>query len=487
MRARDKQQSQRGRSGRHVPRLAGNSLVIVAAALENPISGGLIRPRLMRDAGIEQLRNKVFDEPPSVTPPLAYPPAVTASSSGPPPDLDAVIRGAVDSRGFRFESIADYVRAYREGRSDPEKVAERLLAAIGSFDQGQTPLRAITAFRADEVMSQANVSAERHRRGKPLSPLDGVPVAVKEEFDVAGYATTVSTAGAFPLCWSVAHAGPIGVTARDVAIGYAVMAGLGAYEPNAPKQPPVRLDGLGRRDLTGIRLGVFTPWFEDAHPDVVSICRGMLERLRGHGADVVEVEIPNLGLAQLAHAVTILCEMATAMDAYDARHRRDLGAGVRLRLGLARAFTGRDYVRAQQVRTQCSRNFENALAHCDALVSPTSAIVAPAVRSDALRHGECDLDMTSAIMRFVFPSNLTGHPAITVPAGYDSAGLPVGLQAIGQPWEEHLLLRLAEVCEMTLERRSPKVHSRLLADGAVTRASRKQGNPDDLAGKEACI
>jgi Asp-tRNA(Asn)/Glu-tRNA(Gln) amidotransferase A subunit family amidase len=102
------------------------------------------------------------------------------------------------------------------------------------------------------------------------------------------------------------------------------------------------------------------------------------------------------------------------------------------------------------------------LTECDAVVSPTTAIVAPTIRPDVMPRGESDLDMTSALMRYVFPSNLTGHPAITFPAGYDAAGMPVGFQAIGRPWEEHLLLRLAEVGGLEIVRRAPRVHHTLL-------------------------
>jgi Asp-tRNA(Asn)/Glu-tRNA(Gln) amidotransferase A subunit family amidase len=66
------------------------------------------------------------------------------------------------------------------------------------------------------------------------------------------------------------------------------------------------------------------------------------------------------------------------------------------------------------------------------------------------------------MMRFVFPSNLTGHPALSFTAGYDAEGLPVGMQLIGRPWEEHLLLRVGEAAEQLVERRAPKVHYRLL-------------------------
>ena len=82
------------------------------------------------------------------------------------------------------------------------------------------------------------------------------------------------------------------------------------------------------------------------------------------------------------------------------------------------------------------------------------------------RPGESDLDLTSALMRFVFPSNLTGHPAVSFPAGYGEGGAPVGLQAIGRPWDEATLLRLAVGAEALVERRAPEVAYRLLGESA---------------------
>ena len=61
-------------------------------------------------------------------------------------------------------------------------------------------------------------------------------------------------------------------------------------------------------------------------------------------------------------------------------------------------------------------------------------------------------------MRFVRQGNLTGFPALSVPAGYDAKGLPVGVQLMGRPWEEALLLRLGRVVEASVERRLPRVH-----------------------------
>jgi len=95
-------------------------------------------------------------------------------------------------------------------------------------------------------------------------------------------------------------------------------------------------------------------------------------------------------------------------------------------------------------------------------VTPTTALVAPPIPPDALPDGESDLSTLMEIMRFATPANLTGLPAISFPAGYDSAGLPIGLQAIGRAWHEATLLRLALAAERIVERAAPQVHYRLL-------------------------
>ena len=67
-------------------------------------------------------------------------------------------------------------------------------------------------------------------------------------------------------------------------------------------------------------------------------------------------------------------------------------------------------------------------------------------------------------MRFATPANFAGLPAISFPAGYDSNGLPIGFQAIGRPWTEHVLLRIAHVAEGLMERKAPKVFFDLLPE-----------------------
>jgi Asp-tRNA(Asn)/Glu-tRNA(Gln) amidotransferase A subunit family amidase len=150
------------------------------------------------------------------------------------------------------------------------------------------------------------------------------------------------------------------------------------------------------------------------------------------------------------------------MERYYREHRTDFSLPVRVALVLARHLSSRDYVHAQRWRTRLSRHFDHAFEACDVLVSPTTAITAPPYLPDTFPRGESHLFQTSALMRFIFPMNFTGAPAISFPAGYDAAGLPIGLHATARPWEEHVLFRLAEIADGIVEKRAPKVHYRLL-------------------------
>jgi Asp-tRNA(Asn)/Glu-tRNA(Gln) amidotransferase A subunit family amidase len=550
------------------PRLAGRALATAVRLLENPATRPLVSGRLMASTGVTRFRDTPLSAPVSPAPPLPRPrPQMSEEDRSFTGSLDELVAHPPTGPGFRFPSIADFARAYRDGATDPGAVADRVLAAIQQSDAADPPLRAMIAVNPADVRAQAEASAARHRAGRSLGPFDGVPVAVKDEFDVMGYPTTagmrsvttiarsdatiagrlrragavligkanmheigidtlgfnvhhgsprnpydpsrypggsssgsavavaaglcpvavsadgggsiripsalcgvvglkstwsrVSVAGAFTLGWSIAHAGAIAATARDAALAYAVMAGPDPRDPTTWGQPLPDLDGVGAPDIGGLRIGVFDPWFEDADPAVVATARELIAGLEARGARVVPVEVEHLELGRVAHGVAILSEMATALEGQGVS-LRDLSLPSRVTLAVGRQLTGRDYVRAQQARTLLYQALERALQNADVVVTPTTALVAPPIPADALSRGESDLETTSGLMRYIFLANLTGHPAISVPAGYDDRGMPVGLQAIGRPWAESTLLRLAAVAEQVVERQPPRVFYRLL-------------------------
>jgi Asp-tRNA(Asn)/Glu-tRNA(Gln) amidotransferase A subunit family amidase len=273
----------------------------------------------------------------------------------------------------------------------------------------------------------------------------------------------VSEFGAAPLCWSVAHIGPIGATALDTAIGYALSAGKDPKDPMSLGQPSVHLHDFHNHDLSGVTLGIYPAWFEDASPEIVQHCKETLLVLEAAGAVVKEVSIAGLEETRVGHAITILTEMATAMEPHYAKHRKDFGHATRINLALGRRFTSRDYLLAQRVRTESMREWDRILSEVDVVMTPTTACASPYLDPRTLRHGESDMSMLTELMRFVVCANFTGLPAISFPAGFTREGLPIGMQAIGRHWEEHLLLRLANVAEQKLERKKPARYYEILS------------------------
>jgi Asp-tRNA(Asn)/Glu-tRNA(Gln) amidotransferase A subunit family amidase len=273
----------------------------------------------------------------------------------------------------------------------------------------------------------------------------------------------VSEYGAAPLCWSVAHIGPLAATATDAALAYAAMAGPDLRDPTSLHQTAPTLDGWDHPDLSDLTLGIYQPWFRHASTSVVSACEKMLEQFKDKGAKLREVVIPDLEAARVAHLITTAAEMVQALSDTYADHHREHGLDVRLNLASARAFTAADYIHAQQVRTRLIANFNRALEQVDVIVTPTTGLTAPIIPKVALSSGESDLATLTEIMRFVTPANLTGLPAISFPIGYD-AGLPIGMQAIGCAWQEHTLLRLALSAERAVERESPRIHYGILPE-----------------------
>lgn len=553
-----------------LPRLSGATLRLFVSLLESPATRWLLLDRLLREGGITRIRELVVDAPPTFIPPMATKMVKPASEGFSADVLEEFSRAPYQRQaGLPYDTVFDYMEAYLDGSCSPEEVAQRVLEAIADSDRGEMPLRAFIANDRQDLMVQAQAAAQRYKQGKPLSPLDGVPVAVKDEFDMLPYRTSLGTSflghqparedativarlrsagalligktnmheigigvtgqnphhgtvrnpyqpnhytggsssgpaaavaagicplalgadgggsiripasfcgvvglkptqgrvsefGSGPLAWSVDCLGPIGATARDAALGYLVMAGPDPKDPNTFGQPQLTLEGFDDSNLTGLTFGIFRPWFKHASSAMVEGCEGVLEGLEQLGVQVQEIEIPDLDAARIAHLVTIGSEIAAAMDAYYQDHRRHFSLEVRINLALARVFTSMDYVKAQRIRTQTIENFERAFEKVDVIVTPSAGLTAPLIQPDALPEGDSDLSLLTEIMRFATPANLTGHPAISVPAGYDEEGLPIGIQFIGGAWQEHVLLRLAHAVEQIVERKRPQIFYKIL-------------------------
>lgn len=273
----------------------------------------------------------------------------------------------------------------------------------------------------------------------------------------------ISEFGAVDLCWSVAHLGPMGNSVSDVAVGYAAMSGPDEKDPMSAYQPSPQLSEWNSMDVSNLRIGVYWPWFRHAAKDVVAACEKMLTEYGRAGARIIDIAIPDLELSRVAHTITIAGEMAQALGHTYAQHHKEHGADVRINLALARAMSAQDYIQAQRVRRRMINHLTQVFNQVDVIMTPTTGITAPRIRPKALSGGESDLTTLFEIMRFATLANLTGLPAISFPAGYDPAGLPIGMQAIGPAWQEALLLRVAFFAEGLIEKQEPVIHYSVLA------------------------
>ncbi|MBF0101098.1 MAG: amidase [Desulfobacterales bacterium] len=265
----------------------------------------------------------------------------------------------------------------------------------------------------------------------------------------------VSEHGAAPLCWSVAHIGPIGTCAQDVALAYMTMAGPDPEDPLSQYQPDLIIPQLDNMDLTGIRIGIFSEWFHDADQNIVVACENMIKHFENCGAQIIPIDIPNLEAIRVAHMITIASEIITAMSPHYLDNLMEFGYDVRINLAIALELTNKDYVKAQQVRTLAMKQLNNLFNTIDVIATPATACTAPPIKKDALSIGESDLETLSKVMRFAPLANLTGNPAIVFPVGYNSKGLPIGMQLIGNHWQEHLLLEIARVSEYFITIQKP--------------------------------
>jgi Asp-tRNA(Asn)/Glu-tRNA(Gln) amidotransferase A subunit family amidase len=289
-----------------------------------------------------------------------------------------------------------------------------------------------------------------------------IPASLCGVVGLKGTFGRVSEYGAAPLGWTVGHLGPLAATATDAALAYTVLAGPDPRDPHTLGQPEPNLGDWDNADLQGLVLGVYQPWFEHADPEVVAVCQELLAAFEARGARVRDVVVSCLEAGRVAHAVIIAAEMSRSLESAYESFGKEHGLDVRASLALARRFTARDYLKAQQVRTRLMACFDDALSQVHGIVTPVTAGTAPLISAAALAEGESNLTQLMEIMRFAPVANLTGLPAISIPAGYNQGGLPVGLQAIGRAWDEPTLLRLALAAEQSVARRRPQVHFDIL-------------------------
>jgi aspartyl-tRNA(Asn)/glutamyl-tRNA(Gln) amidotransferase subunit A len=258
----------------------------------------------------------------------------------------------------------------------------------------------------------------------------------------------VSLRGAIPLAWSLDHAGPMARRVRDAALLLQAIAG---HDPSDPASVDVPVPDYLREieaGVRGLRIGILTGRFmtrlgpEDrATAAVAAAVRAAADVLAGEGARVEDAELPRSDELQPTQLVVIGTEAGAYHRDRIAAHRDGYGADVAKRIDTGLARSGTEYALARRTRGELRRAYAAALGEWDAIILPTTPTTAP------LRDGQDAVAAAARLTAYTSPFNLTGLPAISVPCGFDAAGLPIGLQLVARPWAEARLLRIARAYE----------------------------------------
>lgn len=523
------------------PRLTGNPLRLVRHLVrQRPFAAALFAASA-KDFGLDKLR------------------ALPASGRFPLDDLELPVAGRAPHTWAHADlpvatptraSASALHQAYRRRASTPRQVLEAVHGRIAAGRFGESVYSPFVTL--DDRASEAAVAATaRFAAGIPRSPLDGVPVAVKDEVDMVGlptlggtrYRTTPATrdgwfvkrlqdAGAVivgkthatewgmnpcgfnphhafprnvysrehgaggsstgsavavglglvpvavgsdggcsirtPAClagvfglkpsyarvgrtgdvWqdgsSMSHLGPIGGTVTDLVDLLSVLAGRDPddpatfYAPDGHDAAPWR-HALGR-GVRGCRIGVVRSEWAAASPAVARAGLAALDALAADGAVLVDVELPLADVAPAVGALVIASEAAANQADDEATHGDDYGDELAIVFALMRQLSAQELLAAYRTRAALRRQVAAVFAgDIDVLALPT--IPGPAPRyplSEDGVHVFSPAD-TAAMTRFAFLGNLTGLPAGTVPLGHHH-GLPMGLQLVGDAWDEASVL-----------------------------------------------
>ncbi|MFD0485071.1 amidase [Kineococcus sp. GCM10028916] len=254
----------------------------------------------------------------------------------------------------------------------------------------------------------------------------------------------VPRTGVAALSWTLDHVGPMTRSAADAALVLSVVTGPDGSDPTAahdvPRVGPAQV--WAQSGLVGRRIGRVRGWFEErCDAAVVAAVDAAVEVLRAHGALVVDVDLPTAADAY-ADALVVLSGELTATQEENVERLELFDAGTRKRLGRGAAASAADYLRALRGRAVAQREQLAVMdaAGVDVLLTPGVGTTAPHLDDLTTDVDGERVPLQEIVPRNTSPFNLTGFPALVVPAGRGRDDLPVAVQFVARPFAEAVLL-----------------------------------------------
>ncbi|MCP4253753.1 MAG: Asp-tRNA(Asn)/Glu-tRNA(Gln) amidotransferase subunit GatA [Candidatus Scalindua sp.] len=278
----------------------------------------------------------------------------------------------------------------------------------------------------------------------------------------------ISRYGLVAFASSLDQIGSVTKDVSDAALLLQVVSGHDAYDStSANLEVPDYIAGINSIN-DNLRIGVPKEFFgEGLNPEIESAVTNALEIYKKNGAEIVDLSLPHCGYAVATYYIIATAEASSNLARYDGvryGHRSQLsedniidmysrvraegfGSEVKRRilLGnyvLSAGFYEAYYMKASKVRNLIKNDFEDAFKKVDCIISPTSP-------SPAFKIGEKNTDPLEMYLSDIYtiPANLVGIPGISIPCGFTTTGLPIGMQIMGKHFEEEKILKIAKLFE----------------------------------------
>jgi aspartyl-tRNA(Asn)/glutamyl-tRNA(Gln) amidotransferase subunit A len=259
---------------------------------------------------------------------------------------------------------------------------------------------------------------------------------------IAGYKPTygrISRHGVFPLSWSLDHVGILARCVEDITVVMNLVAG---YDPN--DQTSIRdefhsdLSDL-KNSLKGLKIGILEQhvYHPDTKEDIQNLFLAAAKEFEKLGSKLQQVRIPSLDQADIAMLLAILPEASVVHKQLLSENPQKYAEMTRQQLEVGAFIPATRYIEAQQFRTRLLKEYLNVFQQVDLLICPTVAFEAPS-EDPVVAAGQGSVEA-----RRTGPYNLTGLPAVSVPCGFGNADMPVGIQIVGSPMSDELVLNAA--------------------------------------------
>ena len=263
----------------------------------------------------------------------------------------------------------------------------------------------------------------------------------------------VSRAGAMPLSFSMDTVGPLARTVEDCALLLGAIAGPDARDPlSDPRPVPDYVASLGR-PVAGLVVGRPSQYFyEGCDAEIVALMEASLESFRRLGAKVVDVDLPDVDSWNAAATMIIAAEAAAVHGNWLRTRPQDYSAQVRARLETGLTIPAAAYIDSLRLRGVALEAFCRAVfSKVDVLHAPVVSFQTPTIAETDVGGGPRLPALMAQLTRLTRPGNFLGVPILSVQAGFTKAGMPIGMQLLGRPFDEATLFALGHAYQGTTD------------------------------------